>query len=237
MRNLLFIAVLALYTGGCISARHTTVSAKEPGDNTAGNNPVFLNNIVFHHGSSVSKKKAEAELPSVPEDNEVSHSYMFPAYTIEQTEALQFKYAIRMNTEVEKLKNKELYKFIESWWATPYRMGGSSSKGIDCSAFTKTLLSAIYGIDIPRTAVEQKKACTTIEENELREGDLLFFNTRGKGVTHVGVYLQDYKFVHAASSQGVMISSLYEPYWFKRLISAGRVVDDLTSAAVSLTNR
>ncbi|MBW7890373.1 MAG: C40 family peptidase [Chitinophagaceae bacterium] len=237
MRNLLFIAALALFAGSCTSARHSTVSVKESGGNATSNNPVFLNNIVFHHGSSASKKKAEAEIPSVPENDEVSHSYMFPAYTIEQTEALQFKYAILMNTEVEKLKNKELYKFIESWWGTPYRMGGSTSKGIDCSAFTQTLLSAIYGVDIPRTAIEQKKACTTIGENELREGDLVFFNTRGKGVTHVGVYLQDYKFVHAASSQGVMISSLYEPYWFKRLISAGRIVDDLTAAAVSLTNR
>lgn len=162
---------------------------------------------------------------------------MFPAFNIEQGGPLQFKYAIKMNVEVERLANRDLYKFIESWWGTPYRMGGSTQKGVDCSAFTQTLMSVIYGLQIPRTAGEQKVFSAVIDEAQLREGDLVFFNTRGRGVSHVGVYLQDNKFVHAASSGGVMISSLNEAYWHKRLISAGRVVDDQTAAAVSLMSR
>ena len=162
---------------------------------------------------------------------------MFPAFTIEQGGPLQFKYAIKMDVEVERLVNRDLYKFIESWWGTPYRMGGGTQKGVDCSAFTQTLMSVIYGMQIPRTAREQKIFSTVIDKDELREGDLVFFNTRGRGVSHVGIYLQDNKFVHAASSGGVMISSLNETYWHKRLISAGRVVDDQTAAAVSLLSR
>jgi lipoprotein Spr len=56
----------------------------------------------------------------------------------------------------------------------------------------------------------------------LREGDLLFYNTRG-GISHVGIYLQNNKFVHAASSGGVMISDIFDPYWMKRFMGVGRV--------------
>ena len=162
---------------------------------------------------------------------------MFPAFNIEQGGPLQFKYAIKMNVEVERLANRDLYKFIESWWGTPYRMGGSTQKGVDCSAFTQTLMSVIYRLQIPRTAREQKAFSAVVDEDELREGDLVFFNTRGRGVSHVGIYLMDNQFVHASSSGGVMISNLNDNYWHKRFINAGRVVDEQTAAAVSLKSR
>ena len=162
---------------------------------------------------------------------------MFPAFNIEQGGPLQFKYAIKMNVEVERLANRNLYKFIENWWGTPYRMGGSTQDGVDCSAFTQTLMSVIYGLQIPRTAHEQKAFSTVVEEDELREGDLVFFNTRGRGISHVGIYLLDNQFVHASSSSGVMISNLNDSYWHKRFIKAGRVVDEQTAAAVFLMSR
>ncbi|MCO5241433.1 MAG: NlpC/P60 family protein [Chitinophagaceae bacterium] len=198
----------------------------------------FLNDVsITTNGSKDGARQHEDDIPDIPEMHHSSKSYMFPAFSIEQGNPLQFKYAIKMGVEVERLANRNLYHFIESWWGTPYRMGGNSQKGIDCSAFTQTLMSVIYGLEIPRTTQEQKTFSTAIDESELREGDLVFFNTRGRGISHVGIYLQDNKFVHAASSGGVMISSLLETYWHKRLLCAGRVVDDLTSAAASLSNR
>ncbi|MFT3948083.1 MAG: C40 family peptidase [Agriterribacter sp.] len=149
-------------------------------------------------------------------------------FNIENGDVMQFKYAIKMDVEVERLANAELYRFIESWWGTPYRMGGSTQKGVDCSSFTQTLMSAIYNLPLPRTAHEQKNYCIPIDINELKEGDMVFFNTsrNANAITHVGIYLQRDMFVHASSSSGVIISSLHEAYWSKRFKGAGRVVDE-----------
>ena len=78
---------------------------------------------------------------------------------------------------------------------------------------------------MPRTAIEQYKATTHIGKDELKEGDLVFFNTRG-GVSHVGVYLCNNYFVQSSSSNGVTVSSLDDSYYSKRFISGGRIVCD-----------
>ena len=127
-----------------------------------------------------------------------------------------------MDVAVEFLSNVTLYKFIDDWYGTRYRMGGTTKKGIDCSAFTGGLLLAVYGFVMPRTAREQYNATEHINKNELHEGDLVFFNTRG-GVSHVGLYLSNSHFVHSSCSNGVAISSLDDPYYSKRFISGGRV--------------
>lgn len=137
----------------------------------------------------------------------------------------QFKYAIRLDVPVETIQNRPLYDLIDSWWGTPYRLGGSTQNGIDCSAFVQTLMLGVFALQLPRTAREQKESTTWIPLSDLREGDLVFFNTRG-GVSHVGVYLRNNKFVHASTSGGVMISDLNETYWSRKLLGAGRVLQN-----------
>lgn len=141
---------------------------------------------------------------------------------IERISPLQFKYAMMMDVDVESLNNSVLYMFIEEWYGTRYRMGGTTKKGIDCSALSRSLLSTVYSFDVPRTAREQYKICDHINKEDLMTGDLVFFNTRG-GVSHVGVYLTDNHFVHSSSSQGVKISSLDEDYYSRKFICGGRV--------------
>jgi NlpC/P60 family len=138
----------------------------------------------------------------------------------------QLKYAIHLDVPVETLTNASLYNLIDEWWKTPYRMGGTTKKGIDCSAFVQTLIVTVFAVQIPRTAREQRMASTSIHADELREGDLVFFNTRG-GVSHVGVFLHNNKFVHASTSGGVMISGLNEDYWKRRFLGAGRIVQPI----------
>jgi NlpC/P60 family len=138
----------------------------------------------------------------------------------------QFKYAIQLDVPVENLANTSLYNLIEEWWRTPYRMGGTTKKGIDCSAFVQTLMLSVFAVQLPRTAREQRTASTKIETDDLREGDLVFFNTRG-GVSHVGVYLHNNKFVHASTSSGVMISDLNDDYWRRKFLGAGRIVQPI----------
>lgn len=119
--------------------------------------------------------------------------------------------------------NPMLYAFIEEWYGVPYRLGGESKKGVDCSAFVKRLFEEVYGQHLLRTAAQQYATAVPIIRTELREGDLVFFKIRTRRISHVGVYLQDGEFVHASLSQGVMISKLNNPYWTRYFAGAGRV--------------
>jgi lipoprotein Spr len=140
---------------------------------------------------------------------------------VEKASALQSKYAQLLNTDAEQIRDIPLYQTIDDWYGTRYKYGGTTKNGIDCSAFVQTVFMSVFGITLPRTARDQYKATRRISRTELQEGDLLFFNTTG-GVSHVGIYLQNNKFVHASVS-GVTISDMFEPYYVKHFISAGRV--------------
>ncbi len=143
---------------------------------------------------------------------------------------LQFKYAIMLNESVEKLTNVLLYKNIDSWYGTRYRYGGKSSTGIDCSAFMQVLAQYSFDWTLPRTAREQYASMKSINRAELKEGDFVFFNTTG-GISHVGMYLQNDKFIHSSSSQGVVIGDLKSAYWSKRFIGARRVAENIATPA------
>lgn len=148
--------------------------------------------------------------------------------SIESASQLQFKYAQLLDIEVELIQNLDLFKIIDEWLGVKYRLGGSSKNGIDCSAFMQVLFTALYGVALPRTAREQYSYSRLISRAEIRQGDMVFFNTVG-GVSHVGMYLQNNKFVHA-SSGGVTISDLYEDYWMKRFLGVGRIEPSATAS-------
>ena len=144
--------------------------------------------------------------------------------SIEQCSPLQFKYALMLDREVESLTSIALYESIEEWYGTRYLYGGAGKKGIDCSALTGKLYSDAYGITLPRTASLQHAACIKVPLSELREGDLVFFNTRG-GISHVGVFLGNGWFVHSSVQQGVTISKLSCDYYKRRFITGGRILN------------
>ncbi|MDE6353278.1 MAG: C40 family peptidase [Muribaculaceae bacterium] len=113
----------------------------------------------------------------------------------------------------------------KKWIGTPYRYGGHSKSGTDCSGFIMEVFRAGVGIELPRTSKDQHKNSTRINANQLEVGDLVFFATGGSngGVSHVGLYIGDNNMIHASTSRGVMISGLGEKYWVKTYHSAGRV--------------
>ena len=139
--------------------------------------------------------------------------------------SLQFKYAQLLNRNVELVTNTSLIGFIDEWWGTKYRYGGTTKKGIDCSSFTGLLMGSVFGFTLPRTARQQYAACSKLKKDDMLEGDLVFFNTRG-GVSHVGIYLGDGFFVHSSSSSGVTINSLNENYYSRKFIGGGRIEND-----------
>jgi hypothetical protein len=143
--------------------------------------------------------------------------------TIEHASPVQLKYAVLLNTEVESLPNKVLLETVDPWYGVRYRTGGNTKTGVDCSGFTVAVYAAVYGIILPRVSKEQYRISRKISTTELQEGDLLFFNTRGSGVSHVGVYLGNNKFIHATVSKGVMVNGLFESYYLQRFMGAGRI--------------
>ena len=104
-------------------------------------------------------------------------------------------------------KDEMMYKIIE-YINTPYLWGGTTKRGIDCSAFIQTIMYQAYGVTLPRTSLEQSNVGTDVAVSDLKFGDLLFFDTMHKGrTTHVGMYLGDGYFAHSGSSQGVIVTS------------------------------
>jgi hypothetical protein len=113
---------------------------------------------------------------------------------------------------------------VESFLGTPYVWGGTTRAGSDCSGFT-SLVMRENDYTIPRTSQEQAKRGTTVSKENLRLGDLLFFDTKGGGsITHVGFYLGGNLMVHAASSKGVTIILFSDKYFLSRFLTARRVI-------------
>ncbi|WP_419869176.1 C40 family peptidase [Chryseobacterium sp. CT-SW4] len=141
------------------------------------------------------------------------------------------------------IKNSELAKAIkynktidnilteaQTYLGTPYRYGGTTRNGIDCSAFVLSVFGAAAGLTLPRVAASQAQEGERIEKGSLQKGDLVFFS-HGKRISHVGIVESvsedgEIKFIHAATSRGVMISSLNDSYWGPRYRFAKRVINE-----------
>ncbi len=143
--------------------------------------------------------------------------------SVETASPVQFKYSLLLNTEVESLPSNTLLNAVDEWYGVRYRVGGNTKSGVDCSGFTVAVYTAAYGLMLPRVSRDQYRMSRKISTTELQEGDLVFFNTKGRGVSHVGVYLGNNKFIHASVSRGVMVSDLFESYYLKRFAGAGRI--------------
>ncbi|ARF15029.1 C40 family peptidase [Sporosarcina ureae] len=118
-----------------------------------------------------------------------------------------------------------LVNTAKNYMGTPYRLGGTTPTAFDCSGFTQYVFNK-EGLSIPRTTGQQIGVGTSISKSNLEVGDLVFFNTSGRGVSHVGIYIGSNNFIHASVSKGVMVSSLDDPYYWKsRYIGARRVAN------------
>jgi cell wall-associated NlpC family hydrolase len=117
----------------------------------------------------------------------------------------------------------QLQNYIQDWIGVPYEYGGTTKSGVDCSGFTFNVYKYVYDYDLPRTALDQYKSGRKISTVNLNEGDLVFFRgVRGAGIDHVGVYLEDGKFAHASTNEGVIISNLNDDYYNIRYVGACR---------------
>jgi LysM repeat protein len=114
-------------------------------------------------------------------------------------------------------------RVVKTFLGVPYRLGGSTLKGIDCSAFVKKIYE-IFNVHLPRTAREQFHIGKKVEKMELEEGDLVFFKTRRSNNAHVGIYIGNNEFVHASTNKReVKVDNLDAPYFSTRFLRGVRL--------------
>lgn len=175
--------------------------------------PEFLDDIAL--GSNTTNIRIAATKEKVSEHKPINLSV---------TNMLQRKYSQLLQVVPTTITNLPLYGFIEDWYGVRYRLGGDDKNGIDCSAFVQRLYENVFCTNLVRTALQQFHMCRFVfNQDSLNEGDLVFFHIHGKRISHVGVYLMNNYFVHASSSQGVMISSLDDAYWSRYYAGAGKI--------------
>ncbi|WP_202913644.1 C40 family peptidase [Pararcticibacter amylolyticus] len=142
--------------------------------------------------------------------------------------SLTQRYSALLNVPEREITNEKLYKFIDSWMGVPHRGGGMDKGGTDCSGFTTILQKEIYNRKVDRTARDMAENVKRKYEEELQEGDLVFFDF-SKKFDHVGVYLKNNKFVHVSTSKGVIISDLKDPWYYKYFSRCGSVKETVAA--------
>lgn len=180
---------------------------------------VLMGTLIFYvTGCGISNRATvheQSEEPSAPQENpEVDNDSEQP-----------IPMAMDVSSKVENITSidKQLQNAFQQWEGTPYRYGGESSNGIDCSAFTQQVFRDFFGRDIPRNTRNQLQEGKGVRRKSIKTGDLIFFKT-GRRSLHVGISMGDGDFIHASVSSGVMVSNIAERYWATRYLGARRVL-------------
>ena len=121
-------------------------------------------------------------------------------------------------------EDPRLIEAVSSWMGVPYRFGGTTRQGADCSGFVLNIYEQVYAITLPRSTDAMAAEARKVRKQNLQEGDLVFFRiNKGRKVSHVGIYLSNNKFIHTSTSRGVIVSDLNETYYATRFVQGGRM--------------
>lgn len=207
--NLVIIAILSILTTSC----GTLVST-----NQAKSSFVPLERS-YYTQSTIINKKLFAENKS----EEIAAVKVQPAKSA--IEELNNIHMMAMNSFVTQVLSE-----AESYLGVPYRYGGTTRNGIDCSSFVQSVFQ-MFNHELPRVSAAQAKEGEIVHKEDLRAGDLVFFATNGGSrVSHVGIVHNvsdegEIEFIHASTSQGVIVTPLSSNYWSKRYLYAKRIID------------
>ncbi|MET3879389.1 NlpC/P60 family protein [Chitinophaga sp. OAE865] len=211
------LSICALSLSSCASLKKGTAKKQTSVPATANNNRVeFIDGIA-------TKRPVRNISRDNKRDISISRNITRGSANLENAQSWQFKYAQLLDVAVEDVLNQKLYSFIDDWYGTPYRLGGKTRDGIDCSGFVNTLMNTVFQMGLSGNSVDLYSQVKKVKSQDLHEGDLVFFRIRHKRISHVGIYLENDKFVHASTSAGVMISDLNEPYWKRYFAGGGRL--------------
>ena len=149
-----------------------------------------------------------------------------PRYTADDSKDSDSKSVVRELKERRRASPGRLARVVEGYLGVPYRWGGTTRAGMDCSAFARAIFRKTYGIELPRTTKQIYRVGRPVSRRQdLKPGDLVFFRntSSGPGVSHVGIYLSKGHFAHVGVSTGATITPLDHPYFHRRYVGARRV--------------
>ena len=150
----------------------------------------------------------------------------YTADTADTADSTDSDSVVRELKERRRASPSRLARVVEGYLGVPYKWGGTTRAGMDCSAFVRTIFRKTYGIELPRTVRQMYGLGRTVSQRQnLKPGDLVFFRntSSGPGVSHVGIYLSKERFAHVGMSTGATITSLDHPYFYRRYVGARRV--------------
>ncbi|MFA5011413.1 MAG: C40 family peptidase [Ignavibacteria bacterium] len=209
-RNVLFLSLVLLglmMITGCSGVRELSDNGSELTSGIKGTN-VYKNSNELVATSTLIKKT------SISKNSLESLSSSLIGYTPSSIK------------ESEMISDEVMSKVIE-YLNIPYVWGGTSKRGFDCSGFVQNVMYQALGIMLPRTSYEQSNVGESVEKEELKFGDLIFFDTMNKGrVSHVGIYLSDGYFAHSGSKTGVIVASLNSDFYARTYLKAKRVISE-----------
>jgi len=132
-------------------------------------------------------------------------------------------YSQKLGVNLSGKEDKELIKSMAEWKGTPYKYAASTKKGTDCSGFVSSIYNEVYGKNLQRSSYDMVKDVDFVSKKNLKTGDILFFKINGNKISHVGIYIANNKFIHAATKTGVVVNDLDMEYYKKSFYKAGRV--------------
>lgn len=174
------------------------------------------------------KKEKPSKIKNTPPEKVIAEPKPIPS---ESKLNSSKKYADKWKVNLPASGNVQLLQAIDSWIGTPYKYGGRTKSGTDCSGFCLNIYNEVYKIDIERSTHEILNQSKIVKKVDLEEGDFVFFKINSSRVNHVGIYLGNNLFAHASSSKGVMISNLTENYWTKYWHVGGRILNKNRTAS------
>jgi lipoprotein Spr len=202
------------------------------------------NYVVSKPATYAKEYKTDAKLASLePKKMEQDKQKLINSFLAEKAATLVNAKNTIKNSDIAKSirHNKTIDGILteaETYLGTPYRYGGMTRNGIDCSAFVLSVFGAAAGLSLPRVAASQSQEGEKIEKENLQKGDLIFFS-HGRRISHVGIVEEvtedgEVKFIHAATSKGVMVSSLNDSYWGPKYRFGKRIINENGEAPTNL---
>lgn len=217
LKKILTVVTCLIFLCGCASTsgRYIQKSAKPEKDTSLRYSQSAVTDTLYTDDLT---EETDEEIEPAPDDDAIDISEVMNRFDSPDNKSI--------SVEQSSAKEKTLMEIIK-YLNTPYKYGGNSKKGIDCSAFTQTIFNNALSVDLLRSAREQFTQGIAVEKTELKFGDLVFFNTRRRvRPGHVGIYIGDNLFAHASSKHGVIVSSLDHNYYTRTYMGARRIESD-----------